>query len=254
MFVENALKDKIEGQIKVMKRGDRYYYALRNHSKYHGSQSCEYIKCSNIQLAKQIALRDYYDKVYRCLLKERSAIKALIRMSGEERINDYYRNMINGRKQLVKPLIGTAQYRIELWKNETYEQNNLYPESLSYETERGEMVRSKSEKMIADYLYSMKDFIDYKYERPLVLFVNGKKETIYPDFSIISLKTGEKFILEHVSRLDLPKYHDKFVWKHNAYIENGLVQKGMILYSFESEGIPFSLKTVKKMVREMILK
>lgn len=250
--VEKVLQCNIEGRLKVMKRGNKFYYALRDYDSSKDIPIYQYISCDNLKIAQQIALRDYCCEVYRYLLVQREAIEALIK-ADDDSINTCYTNMIAGRRHLVPPLIGTAQQKLEAWKNEKYEQNTMYPENLLHETERGEHVRSKSEEMIANYLYSMKDYIDYKYERPLVLRVNGRNEVIYPDFTLINLRTGDMFVLEHVSRLDVPGYHDKFVWKHNAYLENGLIQKGMVLYSFESEGQPFTLKHIKKLVKDIVI-
>lgn len=45
-------------------------------------------------------------------------------------------------------------------------------------TDRGERVRSKTEKIMADYFY--RKGIEYKYEQPIYLKGLG---TVYPDFS-----------------------------------------------------------------------
>ena len=54
-------------------------------------------------------------------------------------------------------------------------------------TENGERVRSKSEKILADYFYRQN--ILYKYEKPLYLKGYG---TVYPDFTFLSSKTGKE--------------------------------------------------------------
>ena len=56
-------------------------------------------------------------------------------------------------------------------------------------TEKGERVRSKSEKIIADYFYRKN--ILYKYEKPL--YLNGYG-IVYPDFTLLSRKQERKFI------------------------------------------------------------
>lgn len=55
-------------------------------------------------------------------------------------------------------------------------------------TNRGERVRSKSEKIIADCFF--RKGIPYKYECPLYLKGLG---IIYPDFTILSKKQDRKF-------------------------------------------------------------
>ena len=58
-------------------------------------------------------------------------------------------------------------------------------------TENGERVRSKSEKILADYFYRQN--ILYKYEKPLYLKGYG---TVYPDLHFC-LQNRERDILEH---------------------------------------------------------
>lgn len=253
-IVDRELSHRADGGLKITRRGQRHYYSLQRFNSVTKKYECTYINKKNMGIARKIATHDYYSNIRRVLLKEIKLLKELISNEFEKTIDNCYFELCDGRREIVSPLAGTAQSRIDSWMNEVYEPNTSYPETLTHRTERGEMVRSKSEELIANYLYSQREYLDYKYERPMEVKVNGKKETIYPDFTIINLRTGETFILEHVSRLDIPSYHDKFVWKHRAFIENGFIQNGMVFYSFESEKYPFSLKHVKKLVQEVFLK
>ena len=64
-------------------------------------------------------------------------------------------------------------------------------------TERGERVRSKSEKILADYFYSHN--IPYKYEHPLYLTGFG---IVYPDFTVLSQRTRHEMYWEHNGRME----------------------------------------------------
>ena len=72
-------------------------------------------------------------------------------------------------------------------------------EGLIHRTERGDLVRSKSELVIADKLHARG--IDYGYEQPLMLS-NGR--TRYPDFTIADHARGVTFYWEHLGMLDNP--------------------------------------------------
>ena len=69
-------------------------------------------------------------------------------------------------------------------------QQRFLEEGLIHRTERGDLVRSKSELVIADKLHARG--IDYAYEQPLVL-PNGR--TRYPDFTIADHARGVTFLL-----------------------------------------------------------
>ena len=72
--------------------------------------------------------------------------------------------MDEGKRMLISPIQDSIQSKINAWRNEQYEINRSHPETLIHPTDRGEFVRSKSEEIIANYLFSKSDVIDYKYE------------------------------------------------------------------------------------------
>lgn len=81
----------------------------------------------------------------------------------------------------------------------------MHPENLRYETEQGDLVRSKSEVIIANILYQHRKDILYKYERPLEVMSDGKERNIYPDFTILNIHTGKVTYWEHAGRMDVPE-------------------------------------------------
>ncbi len=108
--------------------------------------------------------------------------------------------------------------------------NEWYEEGKIHETLSSHMVRSKSEVIIANYLFERK--IPFKYEYPLFSEADGS--FYLPDFTI-TLK-GEDFYLEHVGRLGLPEYKAHWEKKEKWYqkhfpgkllttIENGKLSK-----------------------------
>lgn len=69
-------------------------------------------------------------------------------------------------QDIESPFIKEADLLLLDWEKEAYEVNQRYPESLRFETDHGEMVRSKSELIISNALAREEMFL-YKYERPL---------------------------------------------------------------------------------------
>ena len=65
------------------------------------------------------------------------------------------------------------------------ERPNPYPKTEELVTNNGEIVRSKSEKIIADLLFMLG--IPYVYECPL----DTPGGTIYPDFTILDISTRD---------------------------------------------------------------
>ena len=96
-------------------------------------------------------------------------------------------------------------------------QQRFLEEGLIHRTERGDLVRSKSELVIADKLHARG--IDYAYEQPLVL-PNGR--TRYPDFTIADHARGETFYWEHLGMLDNQRYKTRWAKKRAEYLEFGI--------------------------------
>ena len=96
-------------------------------------------------------------------------------------------------------------------------QQRFLEEGLIHRTERGDLVRSKSELVIADKLHARG--IDYAYEQPLVLS-NGR--TRYPDFTIADHARGVTFYWEHLGMLHDPGYKARWDVKRTEYLECGI--------------------------------
>ena len=87
----------------------------------------------------------------------------------------------------------------------------LFEDHLIHRTARGEMVRSKSEVIIADHLAN--NDVEYGYEQPLT--INGI--TKYPDFTIEDMESGLTFYWEHCGMLHVPSYRDRWKQKRGWY-------------------------------------
>lgn len=96
-------------------------------------------------------------------------------------------------------------------------QQRFLEDGLIHRTERGDLVRSKSELVIADKLHARG--IDYAYEQRLVL-PNGRFR--YPDFTITDHARGVTFYWEHLGLLDDSGYRARWERKRAEYLEAGI--------------------------------
>lgn len=92
-------------------------------------------------------------------------------------------------------------------------------ERLIHNTTRGELVRSKSEVIIANLLHAKN--IDYEYEQELVL--DGVRTDKFPDFTIEDDDTGEVFYWEHLGMLGDRGYKRRWNEKEKWYRDNGII-------------------------------
>lgn len=94
----------------------------------------------------------------------------------------------------------------------------FFEENLIHKTENNELVRSKSEVIVANALYNAG--YSYEYEKALVL---SDGNTIYPDFTINYF--GTEFYLEHCGMLYNPAYKARWEVKLQKYKDNGLINQ-----------------------------
>lgn len=104
-----------------------------------------------------------------------------------------------------------------------------YAEHLIHKCDKGHMVRSKSELVIANKLWDMG--IDYEYERPVEgEFVSGKMR---PDFSFVD-PAGDLILWEHLGMLFRDDYRKSWEWKKDWYAKNGFIE-GQNLFTTQDD-------------------
>ena len=121
------------------------------------------------------------------------------------------------RQLLVTPVEPIWEKELVRWYDSEYHGKEFYEGTAEIVTEKGERVRSKSEKILADYFY--RNNILYQYERPLYLKGYG---TVYPDFTFLSKKTRKEIYWEHEGMMDKPEYAKSAVKKIESYQRNGI--------------------------------
>lgn len=150
---------------------------------------------------------------------------------------------------MIEPVEPTWEQKIEEWKIREYTGKGFRDETPIILTEKGERVRSKSEKIMADYFY--RHDIEYKYECPL--YLNGLG-TIYPDFTFLSSKTGEEIYWEHNGKVDDPSYAKNMVRKIQAYENNGIFLGEKLILTFETEQMILNTGKIEQLVNRYLLK
>lgn len=126
---------------------------------------------------------------------------------------------------------------------------------LIHRTERGDLVRSKSELVIADKLHARG--IDYAYEQPLTL---EKGRARYPDFTIADHARGVTFYWEHLGMLDDPGYRSRWERKRQEYAKAGIKPwqdgggpEGTLIETRDEPGGGLDAGKIAKVIEEALL-
>jgi len=126
--------------------------------------------------------------------------------------------------ELTKPeKAETARRNTNLFQSVVRERTDHVPyaENLIHRTDRGHMVRSKSELVIANMLFNMKGGLE-KYEYEWQLSGTVDLHVLRPDF-FFSDPAGDAIIWEHLGMLSRDDYRQGWEWKKAWYERNGFV-------------------------------
>lgn len=240
--LEKSLQKAPEGSLVLSSsHGKAQYYFVNAEKKK------SYIEKSNQKFIGALAQKEYDMALQKEIGKQEKIIQKIMKLLPTKEVEDIYKDLHDGRKRFVIPHYLTDEKYVEQWMKIKYAGKANYDEFLKYTTERGEKVRSKSEKMIADKLYAMG--IPYRYEYPVKLNGFG---TVYPDFTILKVCDREEVYYEHFGLMDKPEYCEKALRKLQEYAQNGIVLGKNLLATFESEDVPLDVNVLEKMFEDFL--
>ncbi len=118
-----------------------------------------------------------------------------------------------------------------------------------HETLKHDFVRSKSELIIADRLFT--NGIPYRYEQKLIL--GEGMNVYYPDFLILNKRTKQFFYWEHLGSMDDADYCLTNLGKLEDYANNGIIQGKNLIITYECKDRPLTTSMIDLMIREFLL-
>ncbi len=167
--LRNALKEEKrtypEGSLRTLERGGQYQYFhyIPGKTGDHG----RYIHKKEEELARVLAQKDYERKLERLLERRLNQIEKLTKEYRDDELEQLFLGQVKSRRRLIDPIEPTYEERLFRWETEENEGKGFRDGDPVIFTEKGERVRSKSEKILADFF--CKKGIPYKYEKPLYL-------------------------------------------------------------------------------------
>ncbi|MCR5684059.1 MAG: hypothetical protein K6G81_01370 [Lachnospiraceae bacterium] len=246
-YLEDVIH-KVKSEVSVFPEG--YLRISNNRGRvrfYHcnGDRLGKYIPKDNKELPGQLAQKVYQETVIRKAETRLNQISRLLRDYADDEIEQIYSSMNLERQALIKPVEPTANQLLNHWEEETYKGKEFQDGTIVILSERGERVRSKSEKILADHFYRNK--IPYKYEKPLLLKGYG---TVYPDFTLFSPRLRKEIYWEHEGRMDDPVYARSAVKKIYGYEQNGIFEGERLILTYETEETVINTRDIERKLQQ----
>ncbi len=212
-----------------------------------GARHSKYLRRDEIQVAKQLAQKGYDKKMLEWAEKAESRLSNLIDCYAHNEPEIIYNSLSDIKRKMVVPYYVSDEVFLEKWLGKWRCDRNTFEKTDIILTERGERVRSKSEKIIADKLYA--EGIPYVYE-PEVVLDDG--ERAFPDFAALNIRTRKEYLFEHFGRMDEIGYCRKNIRKIEDYALSGYLLGDGLLATFETSGNVFDTRYLDAVVKRYL--
>lgn len=248
---EKSLRSKPPG-ILVAQSGysTPQYYVKKEHSDAHG----QYISKKEISYISALAQKDY-DLRFLKAAKAQAHLLLRLQKYGAERsayplfqaLANVYSSLPASRRSLVTPYVLPDDLFVKEWLGQPRPKSRFSPDDPMIFTERGERVRSKSEKMIADKLHLL--HIPYIYEKPARIAIAGPVDT---DFTLLDLKERQDIRMEHFGMMERLKYLKRALNKNEGYQLSGYTLGDRFLCTFESDSHVLNMQHFEAMLHQRL--
>ena len=218
----------------------QYYYQAPS------SSVKKYLPISEKNKYAHLTQLEYEKNVLKQLQKQEKALDQFLSCYDVNSIARVYEKVCKAKQDLITPIEPTDQELAKAWMQEHPGMQNPFPEPGKYLTERGELVRSKSEKILADEFY--KNGVPYQYEPLLIL---NDYQTFYPDFILLNLKERKSQYWEHLGLLDDPEYAKNQFLKIQAYERNGITLGDNLILSMETTEDSLDISFIREKIRKI---
>lgn len=242
-YLHTKTQNASPGKLHIQMRGHTYpafYRYLPGGRKY-------YLPKSDMGAIKELAQNDYHIRVSRLIDARLSAASALL-TTYDTSISDFYSQLPLLRQQLVSPLIPTDEAFLQNWYATNPGSQNPYPIKNGIITVRGEIVRSKSEKILADFFYSKG--IPYIYE-PMLKWPG--LPPIFPDFLLLNIRLRRSYYYEHFGKMDDEDYRHSGFDRITDYHSHGYWEGENLLYDFEGKDYQLNIAKIEDMIEHYLL-
>lgn len=258
---EHALKNAPAGSVRIVQRRNKVlqFYRKTEAGDYQGS----YMPREEDALARRLVQKDYDQRALEKAKQEFHLIQQFQTSLKKHSTDTAFAALDKNRQTLVTPATLTDSQYAEFWQNQPYRKNKRHEENQQLTTDRGELVRSKSEVIIANALSASK--VPYRYEFPLVIerqgegggknsasFVNDDFCEFHPDFYCLNVRTRQEYAWEHFGMMDDAEYAARTAEKLALYAASGYFPGKNLIITMESKSAPISSLEINRVINEYL--
>lgn len=243
------LKNAPEGSLRIAQSGKRvqYYHKIDDEN-----PQGKYLHRDQDNLAFELAQKDYNERLIKEIEHEVDALNKLVKNYQPKKLQKIYDDMHKNRKHLINPSIVSDENFAVAWENFDYEGLEA-PEEANYITQKGEVVRSKSQVLIANCLNQME--VPYRFEFPMLLKSEkgfSKSTLIYPDFYCLNVRTRKEYIWEHFEKMEDSESASCAIGTIAQYQANGFIPGKEVITTMETASCQIDEKQILNIIEKFL--
>lgn len=246
------------GLLRVAQKQGKYEYYLKEDD--YACSNGRYLRKDEKDIAIAVAQRDYDMQVVKKAEERIKEIERFLDKYENTSLKEIYTKMSLGRRDLINAYLDTRIVSddefVKRWLAVEYESKMFSDDDGNDQvidqaiiTERGERVRSKSEKIIADKLYMLG--IPYRYECPVLLESYRGYIKVYPDFTILRMSDRQEVYFEHFGLMDDVDYVNAVMRKLDTYERNGIYLGVNLFFTYETSKRQLNTVALDRLLREL---
>lgn len=248
---EHALKNAPAGSVRIVQRRNNVlqFYKKTEAGDYQGT----YMPREEDGLARRLVQKDYDQRALEKAKDELRLIQSFQTSLQRKSTDTAYAALDSTRKLLVIPATLTDEQYAERWQKLPYRRTKKHEENQKMTTENNELVRSKSEVIIANLLKS--NNVPYRYEFPLVIERKEGREDFcefHPDFYCLNVRTRQEFAWEHFGMMDDEEYAKRAIEKLSLYSANGYFPGKNLIITMESKNSQIQSHEISRVIKEYL--
>lgn len=232
------------GKVRISCRENSIQYYQRKDPK---DTRGKYLRKSEKELARRLAQKDYDQKIVKELNEDIDKSEEFLAYVSKYNLSAIFDQLHPLRQQLIDPIIIPTEEYASKWRKIEYQRMDFKEDAAEFYTDAGERVRSKSEIIIANKLFSVG--IPYRYEYP-IWFASGR--TVHTDFYCLNIRTRQEFVWEHFGMMDNAEYVNAAVRKIAEYQQNGYLPGKNMIATFETSEVPINVRNIETMISEYL--
>jgi hypothetical protein len=225
---------------------------IRNGHFYRTPQE-EYLGKAKEALIAPLAQKRLDISLRNVLLQEKATLeRAQKSLESQKSVDDVYNAFPEQLKKYVLQEDFTKASYIQQWSQPEMSFNRRRVIETNIYTLKGEKVRSKSEALIADRLFTAN--IPYHYEQEYYV-PNGRDgyRELLPDFTVLNKRTCETWFWEHFGKMDDDKYKEDVESKLEGYSNDGIFPGEHLILTFETRGNSLNTRYIELLINKYLV-